>query len=169
MAAPVDRVPATGGRAAPRAGPRRGSYGASGQADSDKATAAPIAARDIPARADADQQYAQDLQRRASQSAVDNLEKPLDDLTAGVTALGARMRSEPLEQLPGLRLVSLRRNWQFFDRQLGRWRRELQRELDRSTEDAAQLASRRAEWQATRDAAQQSALPPALVGVSMTC
>ena len=136
-----------------------------GQADSDKATAAPIAARDIPARADADQQFAQDLQRRASQSAVDNLEKPLDDLTAGVTALGARMRSEPLEQLPGLRLVSLRRNWQFFDRQLGRWRRELQRELDRSTEDAAQLASRRVEWQATRDAAQQSALPPALVDV----
>jgi hypothetical protein len=31
---------------------------AKGQADSDKATAATIAARDIPARADADQQYA---------------------------------------------------------------------------------------------------------------
>ena len=134
MAAPVDRVPATGGRAASTRRTSSRQLRGSRQADSRQGDCSP----DRGPRHPGPRRCGPAVRRgpaatRVAVRALDSLEKPLDDLTAGVTTLGARMRSEPLEQLPGLRLVSLRRNWQFFDRQLGRWRRELQRELDRST------------------------------------
>jgi small-conductance mechanosensitive channel len=127
-------------------------------------TIEPISAHNIPSRADADEQFAQDVLRGAAlPDPLHSFGQQLDELEVGVTTLGARMRDEQLHLLPRLRLESLRRNWQFFDKQLGLWRRDSQRQLDRYSEDAAQLASRRADWRATRQTARTSAVAPALL------
>jgi hypothetical protein len=116
---------------------------------------APLAARDIPARADVDEQFAEDvLQRVAGPDATEALGPQIEALAAGVTTLGRRMRKVDLTRMPVIRLESLQRNWRFYGRQLEAWQREAQRQLDRDSADAAQLAQRRVTWAATRKQAQ---------------
>jgi small-conductance mechanosensitive channel len=131
-------------------------------ADNDQAAA--LTARDIPARADADEQFADEVLRRLGEAGeTETLVREIDELAEGVAALARRTRGVDLGRLRVIRLDSLQRNWRFYGRQLGRWQREAQRQLDLYSEDAAQLATRRATWTATRKQAEESGISPALL------
>ena len=135
-----------------------------GQSTTADAAVVPLPARDIPMRADADEQFARDVMQRVENSgATDELDKQLESLASDVTTLGRRMRVVDLARLPMTRLESVQRNWRFFARQLDIWQREAQHQLDLSSADAAQLASRRATWMATREQSVQTAISPALL------
>jgi potassium-dependent mechanosensitive channel len=136
-----------------------------GQAASgDAAAVAPLSGSEIPSRADADEQFARDVLHRVSQTgATQALERRIDELAANVVTLDRRMRAEDFTRMPVLRIESLRRNWRFQDTELELWQRDAQRQLDQYSADAAQLASRRAVWDATRKQARDTAVAPALL------
>ncbi len=129
----------------------------------DKPVIEPIATGDIALRADGDERYAQDVISRAKgRSPTAKLEPRLERLSTGVTRLAARFKSDELLQLSIVRLESLQRHWEFYDRQLDLWRRDLQRATASYSDDAEQLAKRRAVWEVTRSAAADSGVAPAL-------
>jgi potassium efflux system protein len=136
-----------------------------GQAASgDAAAVTPLSGREIPSRADVDEQFARDVLHRVSQTgAVVALERRLDGLAADVVTLDRRMRAEDFTRMPVVRIESLRRNWRFHDTQLDMWQRDAERQLDQYSADAAQLASRRAVWDGTRKQARDMAVAPALM------
>jgi potassium-dependent mechanosensitive channel len=121
-----------------------------------------IAPADIPARADADEQFIRTVLRRAqSAEAAQRIERSLNERAAGVKQLAERSTGSALDLLSVRRLESLNRHWQLHAREIARTRTELSRELNTLSEDAAGLASRRNTWQGTRVAAADSA--PALL------
>ncbi len=133
-------------------------------AAADEAAAAPLAARDIPARADADEQFAEDVLRRARRvEGTEMLAREINELATGVATLTRRTRAADLARQPVIRLESLQRNWRFYGRQLAEWQGEAQRQLDLSSADAAQLAARRATWVATRTQGEAADVSPALL------
>jgi potassium efflux system protein len=117
-----------------------------------KATAPePIAASDIPARADEDERFAQSvISRTRSKDATAKMGGQLDDITTGIVNLSKTFEKEDLKQLSAIRLESLESHWQFYDRQLKYWRDELDRATSPFITDAAELAKRRAAWVATK-------------------
>ncbi len=121
-----------------------------------------IAPADIPARADADEQLIATVVRRAhSADAGSRLEQSLAERAESVKQLTDKSSSSALALLSVRRLESLHRHWQLHEREIARSRAELARVLQSRSEDAADLAARRATWQATRISAADSA--PALV------
>lgn len=121
-----------------------------------------ISPADIPARADADEQFIAAVSRRAQSSDVGlRLEQSLVERAAGVKRLAEQSTGSALAVLSVRRLESLRRHWLLHEREIARTRAELARALKTRSEDAAELASRRTVWQATRVAVSDSA--PALV------
>jgi len=109
---------------------------------------------DIPLRADADERYAQEvIQRSQGRNRIGRLEPELLALGKSVVATAESLKGEDLQLLSVLRLESLSRHWNFHAKQLEAWRRELQQAGSQYTEDAAELARRRASWEATRAAA----------------
>jgi len=113
-------------------------------------TPEPIAAADIPMRADEDERFAQDALVRARQKDIGRKLGPdLDVITAGIVSLSKASAKEDLKQLPVIRLESLASHWRFYDRELTDWRRDLDRVTTPYSEDAAELAKRRAVWEAT--------------------
>ena len=121
----------------------------------------PFAAVDIPMRADADERYALEAMARARQpDPADKLAPQLDALAADIRKLSEAFKRHELQSLPAIRLQSLERHWNFYDIRLAAWRGELQRITARYSEDVAELARRRATWEATRAAA--GGLAPAL-------
>jgi small-conductance mechanosensitive channel len=127
------------------------------------AAAEPIPSIDIPARADMDERYVQEVVARASQTdPSQRLVAPLDRLAAGVEKLSETFKRDELQSLPAVRLESLERHWKFYDAQLAEWRGALQGITARYSEDAAELARRKAAWETTRTAAAANGLAPAL-------
>jgi potassium-dependent mechanosensitive channel len=121
-----------------------------------------IAPADIPARADADEQFIRTVRRRAqSAEAAQRIERSLNERGVAVERLAERSTGTALDLLSVRRLESLRRHWQLHEREIARTRAELARELNTLSDDAAGLANRRSIWQGTRAAAASSA--PALV------
>lgn len=130
---------------------------------SEKPAVEPIATADIVLRADDDERYAQDVVAHSrGRNPAGRLEPRLEQLASGVATLAGRFKSDELLQLSIVRLESLQRHWKFYDRQLDLWRRELQRTTAVYSDDAAQLARRRATWEATRAAAEAGGVAPAL-------
>ena len=120
-----------------------------------------IAPADIPARADADEEFLQAVVRRAeAPDAGREAEQELARSAAAVRRLLDKFGGSALSALPGRRLGSLLRYWRLYEQALSHWRDDLQRATASSSQDAVGLASRRAEWQATRLTATGSA--PAL-------
>jgi potassium-dependent mechanosensitive channel len=118
---------------------------------------------DIPLRADADERFAEDVvQRSRTPGATAKLEKRLETLGASVRDEGAHFKKDELRLLSIERLESLARHWNFYGKELEAWRRDLKQAMAPHTEDAADLARRRADWEATRAAAATSGMAPAL-------
>ncbi len=119
------------------------------------ATAGPevIAAADIPARAEIDERFAEEvLQRAAAPNPADALEPELESLSNSVRELGQRYQKAELDLLPINLLESLDRHWQFLRGQVDAWRNRLRGASVRYLEDASDLSRRAANWKATRDA-----------------
>ena len=128
-------------------------------APADSATA--IAPGDIPSRADADEKFLQGVQRRIQMAdKVRRIELELARQSAALDSLDERTDRNDLGQLSVQRLESLERHWQLKERALTQTRAELTRLTNSASEDAAELAARRAAWQAT---GAQPYLSPALV------
>jgi small-conductance mechanosensitive channel len=122
-----------------------------------------IAPADIPLRADIDERFAQEvMQRSLGKDALARLEKSLEALDASVRAESRHYKHDELKLLSIRRLESLERHWNFYAKQLEQWRRRLQQETSQYTEDAAELARRRAAWETTRVAAESLSIAPAL-------
>ena len=122
-----------------------------------------IATADVSMRADADERFAQDvIERSKGRDRTAGLEKSLVHLAETVELESQRFKRDELSVLSITRLESLERHWGFFARELSDWRRELKQVTSQYTEDAAELARRRALWEATRAAAGTSAMAPAL-------
>jgi small-conductance mechanosensitive channel len=122
-----------------------------------------IAPADIPVRADADERFAQDVvQRSKGKDPTVRLDKRLTELGDSVLQESRRFKRDELNQLSIMRLESLERHWGFFGKQLDKWRRELEASGSPFTEDAAELARRRAHWEATRSNPEFATLAPAL-------
>ena len=119
---------------------------------------------EIPVRADADEQFARETITRAGKAPpTARLEEQLQTIEAGILGLSGRTKDMDLTMLPTLRLDSLERHWKFYDRQLGEWRKELQRLTLPYTDTDAQLSKRRAAWDDTRAAGVLDGATPALV------
>lgn len=120
-----------------------------------------IAPGDIPARADADEKLLQSVQRRIQMAdKVRRIERELARQEAALDRLDERTDRNDLGQLSVQRLESLERHWQLKERGLTQTRAELARLTNAASEDAAELAARRAAWQAT---GAQPYLSPALL------
>ncbi len=127
-------------------------------------TVEPIAPADIAARADAEERFVQEVMARAHQAdPARKLEPQLDQLANGVRKLSETFKRDEMLSLPVIRLESLDRHWKFYDKHLAEWRDALQRITSRYSEDAAEVARRRAVWEATLNSAEASGIPPALV------
>ncbi len=114
-------------------------------------------------RADIDERFARGITARAQEpDPAQTLVAPLDAIDAGVRKLSESYGHRQLRSLPALRLESLARYWKFYDDQLAEWRRELQRAGVRYSDAAAEIARRRAVWEATRAGAVAGGIAPAL-------
>lgn len=120
-----------------------------------------IAPADIPARADTDEAIVQEIVGRAE---VPDLARRYEEAFARqaveVQKLVERSGKSDLTLLSVRRLESLQRHWLLYERAVAQTRAELARSLNAKSEDAAELANRRAVWQAT---AQTEGLSPALL------
>ena len=142
-------------RTQPTATPAEGAAAAT----ADRAPA--IAASDIPSRADVDERFIQSVQRRAQMSdKVRRVEQALSRQSAALERLSELTEGNDLSQLSVQRLESLERHWLLKERQLAQTRADLSRTTNAASEDAAELALRRAAWQAT---SAQPYLSPALL------
>ena len=123
----------------------------------------PIAAGDIPMRADVDERFAQEAVKRAKgKDPGKKLGAQLDALTAGIVKLSKAFENVDLKQLSAIRLESLDKHWKFYQAELDDWRAELDSTTGSYTEDAAELAQRRVVWETTRDALSAGGYTPAL-------
>ncbi len=123
-----------------------------------------IAPADIASRADAEEKFVQSVRRRAEVSdKILGIEQKLSRLSVAVDRLVRLTGDSELSLLSVQRLESLERHWLLLDRQLAQVRAELTRATGGASEDAAELATRRAAWQATGE---QPDLSPALRGRS---
>ena len=122
-----------------------------------------IAQVDIPARADADERFAEDvIQRSQGRDPAERLEPRLQALGASVREESQLFKRDELQLLSITRLESLARHWRFYGKELAAWRSDLKQASSPYTEDAAELARRRASWEATRSAAEAGGMAPAL-------
>ncbi len=123
----------------------------------------PIAQAEIALRADTDERFARDvIQRSQGTDPTEKLEPRLKELAASVQNESGLFKRDELNLLAIARLESLERHWSFYGKQLAEWRRDLAQAGSQYTEDAAELARRRAVWEATREAVGKSGIAPAL-------
>lgn len=126
---------------------------------------APIVLVDLPARAEEDHRLAELASARTSDpEAVVQLEQRLAALGRLVDERLRAQRSQNLRRLPVIRLESLARRWAFEARRFDAWQADMQAAFAPYLEDAARLAARRRDWEATRAATGGAALPAALAG-----
>ena len=132
-------------------------------AASSKAGPEIIAPLDIPVRADADERFAQDvIERSQAPDFSAKLQTSLEVLGAAVQEEKQHFKRNDLNLLSINRLESLSRHVSFYGHELEKWRRELKQATSQYNEDAAELARRRAIWDATRVAAESAGMAPAL-------
>jgi len=136
-----------------------------GSAATGDARVAAIAPGDIPARADADEKFANHVERRVAVSgAVKTHVATLNDLSAALDRLSDFTGGTDLTQLSVQRLESLERHWQIYARSVDLARSDVARDTVAGSQDAADLARRRAAWHATSI---EPYLSPALVQRSL--
>jgi len=123
--------------------------------------AIPVA--DIPMRADADERFAEGVTLRAQQEdPTDRLAPQLDAISQSVDEKAKMFRASDLRALPVMRLESFERHWKFDARRFARWQDEMRTATAPYGQSAAQLAQRRADWEATQAVASGGNMPAAL-------
>ncbi len=127
-----------------------------------KAPAA-IALADITFRADTDERFAEGVMLRAnSEDPSAPLVPRLAEIEKSVDTKSRQFRLEQLKRLPVLRLESLERHWKFDARRFSRWQSDMRAASLPYAQDAADLAQRRSDWEATRTATPPGDMPAAL-------
>lgn len=122
-----------------------------------------IALADIPARADADERYAEEVSLRAGRAdPLGRLVPRLAAIEQSVAQKSGLFAYGELRTLPVMRLESMERHWKFDARQYARWRVDMQGLIAPYAQDAAQIALRRAEWELTRQGMAADSTPAAL-------
>ena len=122
-----------------------------------------IALADIPARADADERYAEEVSLRAGRAdPLGRLVPRLAAIEQSVAQKSGLFAYGELRTLPVMRLESMERHWKFDARQYSRWRVDMQGLIAPYAQDAAQIALRRAEWELTRQGMAADSTPAAL-------
>lgn len=123
---------------------------------------AQIAVADIPLRADTDERFAEGVMLRAgAEDPTRTLAPRLEEIARSVDEKLNQFKPAALRTLPVLRLESLERHWKFDARRFARWQADMRAALTPYAEDAAALAQRRADWEATQSAARGN-MPAAL-------
>jgi len=121
-----------------------------------------IALADIPRRADSDERFATAVAlRAASVDPTTGMLPRLRAIEASVEEKNRQAGASQLRTLPILRLESLDRYWAFDAHRFQHWKDDLATATDPYVGNAAELARRRADWEATRAAATGS-MPDAL-------
>ena len=127
------------------------------------AAPAAIALADITFRADADERFAEGVMLRAgSEDPSLPLVPRLAEIEKSVDEKTRQFSLAQLKVLPVLRLESLERHWKFDARRFSRWQSDMRAASLPYAQDAADLAQRRADWEATRTAIPPGDLPAAL-------
>ena len=122
-----------------------------------------IALAEIPARADADERYAEEVSLRAARGNPSGRLVPrLAAIEQSVAQKNGLFAYGELRTLPVVRLESMERHWKFDARQYARWRADMQAAVAPYAEDAAELALRRADWDLTRQGMAADSTPAAL-------
>ena len=115
------------------------------------APAPSIDARDIPARADADEVLVQAITRRSQVGdKLRRFDQTLAEQSAALTRLSELTESSDMTLLSVRRQESLERHWRLNERAITQTRAEVARATNVSSEDAAELTRQRTAWQATR-------------------
>jgi potassium-dependent mechanosensitive channel len=123
-----------------------------------------ISVAEIPARASLDARFAQDVvDYSREQAVIDGLEARLNKLAQLVREQGQQFKREELRLLPVIRLESLDRHWHFYAQQFDVWYAALSQGSGQYLDDATILGRRKADWVATRAAAEASGVPQALL------
>jgi small-conductance mechanosensitive channel len=131
-----------------------------------KIVAQVIAVQDIPARADADELYAEQILALAQNPGEDtstNIGARLDRIFASTHRHARQYRFDELKLMPAPRLESLERYWRFEARRFEAVRKDLRDASGPYTDATAELARRRADWAATQAAAGQQGISGALM------
>jgi potassium efflux system protein len=122
-----------------------------------------VAVADIPTRADTDERFAERVTIRAGDDdPTRELAPRLDSIADSVNRKLREFRPQKLRTLPVMRLESLERHWKFDARRFARWQSDMRSTVSPYAQDAAELARRRADWEATQAAAREGGLPAAL-------
>ncbi|AKC88355.1 mechanosensitive ion channel protein MscS [Pseudoxanthomonas suwonensis] len=132
-------------------------------AKSDEGGPQVIALADIPRRADSDERFATAVaMRAASADPAAGMLSRLQAIEASVDEKNRQAGASRLRAMPILRLESLDRYWAFDAHRFQHWKADLAATIDPYVGDAAELARRRADWEATRAAATAGSMPAAL-------
>ena len=123
----------------------------------------PVAVEDITNQADIDERFAETvLLQSKGRGSISRLEERLDTISHSTEQKVALGSGGNLTTLPVLRLESLDRHWSFDARLFERWRADLKAASAPLVEAAAEIASRRAAWEATLEANAGGNMPKAL-------
>lgn len=126
-----------------------------------KPNSIPVA--DIATRADTDERFAESVILRAmSPDPAEQLAPALQAISQSVEEKFRQFKPEDLRNLPVMRLESLERHWKFDARRFARWQSDMRDAANPYAQDAAELARRRADWEATQESAKSGDFAPAL-------
>ncbi|HEY1136795.1 MAG TPA: mechanosensitive ion channel domain-containing protein [Xanthomonadaceae bacterium] len=133
------------------------------QATTQPAAPAAVPVGEIASRMSDDERFVEEVRlRTAGADPVKRLGPGLAAIERSVDGKMRLFRGQDMMQLPVMRLESLERHWKFDARQFALWREEMKLATAAPTSDAQDIARRRADWIATRDAAADNRLPAAL-------
>ena len=119
--------------------------------------------RAIPAKADSDEQFVNEVSQRA-QSIKDasELRQQLEVLSDSIDKLNSGFQTADYSRLPIQRLETLVEHWNFYQKRLGAWHKKLQKQTLPISADAAELSSRKQYWMSLRESSADT-LSPALL------
>jgi potassium-dependent mechanosensitive channel len=124
----------------------------------------PLTPGDILLLASQDQRFVDRVRRHLAQpDPTSDLFRTLASLEAPVEEKLRTFSADALATLPIERLESLDRHWQFDARRFSQWQAQAQRKLRPLDDAAAQVAQRRAVWDATLASAVLDQLPPPMI------
>ena len=123
-----------------------------------------VPAGKIALQAEVDEQFAQDVVDRAKgPDLAPEFASSLEKLEASVRGLAGRYKVNQLGAMHDSARDTLRRYWKLREQQLADWTASVRDISMRQSADVAEIASRRAKWEATRASAGVSGLPPVVL------